>query len=94
MRRLFLTVVTILAVLTTVSLALAPGGQSEIPWYTIAGGGTTVSQGGDFGLSGVAGQPVAGPSSGGIYALSGGIWKAKTAPDGGISPVYLPLIRR
>ena len=94
MRRLLLILVTILAIGTTVSLAVGPGDQPEIRWYTIAGGGTSASQEGDWSLAGTAGQPVAGQSSGGIYGLHGGFWTGKSVPDGGLNPVYLPLIRK
>ena len=94
MRRLFLIVAVIVTVATTVSLALAQSGPLEIPWYTIDGGGTTASSGGDFALSGTVGQPDAGISSGGIYAAHGGFWGVAPMPDIEISTVYLPLIRK
>lgn len=92
MRHLFLTVAVILTVATTVSLALAPSGPLEIPWYTIDGGGTTASPGGGFALSGTVGQADAGISSGGIYAMRGGFWGVAPALDTEVSTVYLPMI--
>jgi hypothetical protein len=94
MRRLFLTVAVILTVAITVSLGLAQSGPLEIPWYTIDGGGTTASSGGDFVLSGTVGQPDASVSSGGIYAVRGGFWGVASVPDIEVSTVYLPLIRK
>ncbi len=96
MRRLFLIVAVILTTVTTVSLALAQSGQLEIPWHTIDGGGTTASYGGEFVLSGTMGQPEAGISSGGIYAVHGGFWGVHpaSAPLPRDYRVYLPLIQR
>jgi hypothetical protein len=45
----------------------------SIPWWTVDNGGGT-SQGGPFVLSGTAGQPDAGSSSGGSYIVKGGFW--------------------
>ena len=55
---------------------------TDIPWYTIDGGGD-VSSGGAFTVTGTAGQPdatAAGASTGGDYTLAGGFW-----------PVILPV---
>ncbi len=50
-----------------------------IDWYTIDGGGGTVS-GGGFTLSGTIGQPDAGaPLTGGNFTLQGGFWALPTA---------------
>ncbi len=49
------------------------GGDYEISWSTIDGGGGR-SSGGDFALVGTIGQPDAGDMSGGDYELSGGFW--------------------
>jgi acyl dehydratase len=96
MRRLFLSIALLLTVVTTASVALAQSGPLEIPWYTIDGGGTTASSGGDFVLAGTAGQADAGISSGGIYTVQGGFWGVRfTVPlPPGDYQVYLPLIRR
>lgn len=94
MRRLFLTVAVILTVVTTVPLALAQSGPLDIPWYTIDGGGTTASSGGDFVLSGTVGQPDAGVLSGGIYIVRGGFRGVAPVPDTKVSTVYLPLIQK
>lgn len=94
MRRLFLTVAVILTVAITASLALAQSGPLGIPWYTIDGGGTTASSGGDFVLSGSVGQPDASVLSGGIYIVRGGFWGVAPVPDTEVSSVYLPLVRK
>ncbi len=65
----------LLALATAPSLAF---GQFAINWYSIDGGGGT-SSGGGFTLTGVIGQPDAGPTmSGGQFQLSGGFLPAFT----------------
>jgi hypothetical protein len=96
MRRLLLATVVILATVITVSVVLAQSGPWEILWHTIDGGGTRASSGGEFALSSTLGQPDAGTSSGGIYAVRGGFWEVRSAlplPSSD-NEVYLPLIRR
>ena len=51
----------------------ALGGQYEISWSTIDGGGGQ-SSGGPYTLTGTIGQPDAAWSSGGDYELLGGFW--------------------
>ncbi len=58
----------------------AASGGFELSWFTVDGGGGT-SSGGDFVLSGTAGQPDAGDLAGGDFVLSGGFWQP--APSGG-----------
>ncbi len=55
--------------------ASGAGGDFELNWFTVDGGGGT-SSGGDFTLRGTAGQPDAGDSVGGDFALAGGYWQA------------------
>lgn len=45
----------------------------------IAGGGVTISRGGNFTLSGTFGQPAAGTLRGGNFVLAGGFWGAAVA---------------
>jgi len=60
--------------LLLLSSALAQsGGDYELTWSTIDGGGGR-STGGDYVLVGTIGQPDAGEMSGGDYTLSGGFW--------------------
>jgi hypothetical protein len=51
---------------------LAPAQLSD-DWFSVDGGGGT-SGGGQFTLSGTAGQPDAGDMTGGGYTLHGGFW--------------------
>ncbi|SRR5690606_10873288 len=100
MRKKAIIFVTVLALLLTIGLALvdvpaAPAGTMSIPWWTVDGGGRT-SRGGQFALSGTAGQPDAAVMSGGSYTLHGGFWNPTT---GGISGEvgyehFLPLMER
>ena len=62
----------------------------DLTWSTVDGGGYTFSTGGGYTLGGTAGQPDAGPLSGGGYTLKGGFWPAATIPY----RVYLPLVLR
>ncbi len=70
----------------TVIVAVAPagvlamsGGDYEISWSTIDGGGGR-STGGDYALTGTIGQPDAGEMSGGDYKLAGGFWPGGPIP--------------
>lgn len=96
MSRVLLIVALILASATMMSMTWAQEGPLDISWYTIDGGGTTASSGGDFTLGGTTGQADAGISSGGIYAVRGGFWGLRSAvplpPEN--HQIYLPLIRR
>ncbi len=67
-----LVVFCLLTFLTSLTIAMS-GGDYEISWSTIDGGGGR-SIGGDFALVGTIGQPDAGEMSGGDYDLSGGFW--------------------
>ena len=75
----------------------APGpagsGPYTLSWYTISGGGTTESAGGDFTLGGTTGQPDAGLLAGGGYRLGGGFWGGGALSDGS-AVLYLPLLVR
>ena len=53
------------------------GGQFDLSWSTIDGGGGT-SSGGQFQLSGTIGQPDAGVLAGGQFKLEGGFWSSLT----------------
>ena len=53
------------------------GGQFDLSWSTIDGGGGT-SSGGPFELSGTIGQPDAGVLAGGNFKLEGGFWSGIT----------------
>ncbi len=72
-----------LSLLCLASLCLAgrtsaqSGGQFDLSWSTIDGGGG-VSSGGQFQLSGTVGQPDAGTLAGGTFKLEGGFWSGIT----------------
>ncbi len=85
-------VLVTLALLLVVSTALAQtGGDYDLYWSTIDGGGGE-SHGGGYSLMGTAGQPDAGAAlSGGAYTLVGGFWPG--AAEAG-APIYLPFILR
>ncbi len=63
----------------------------DLAWYTIAGGGATVSTGGSYSLGGSIGQPDAGTLSGGSYTLKSGFWSGASIANYNI---YLPLVMR
>ncbi len=61
----------------TGAAALAPlaGGDFDLSWHTIDGGGGGSSTGGGFELAGTVGQHDAGQTmTGGKFALTGGFW--------------------
>jgi hypothetical protein len=60
-------------ILSSLPAQAQSGGDYDLSWSTIDGGGGT-SSGGDFVLSGTIGQPDAGTMSGGDYVLKGGFW--------------------
>ncbi len=70
------------ALVGTAALAYI-GGEFDLSWYTIDGGGGAESTGGDFALAGTIGQPDAGAMTGGDFELAGGFWAAPAAGAGG-----------
>jgi len=62
-----------MCVLTALPTLAQTGGQYEIDWSTIDGGGGR-SSGGTYVLTGTIGQPDAAYSAGGQYELLGGFW--------------------
>jgi len=74
------------------AVSMAPDGGYDLSWWTVDGGGGTLSDGASgYTLSGTACQPDAATWQGDGYALAGGFW-------GGTLPVayavYLPLVLR
>jgi hypothetical protein len=63
------------------------GGQYDLSWTTIDGGGITLATGGDYELGGTIGQEDTGATAGGAYSLNGGFWVPQSA-------TYLPTILR
>lgn len=92
MRRktIFLLVGLLLAVSVTVVLADSLAETFEIPWWSVAGSGT--SQGGAYSLSGSTGQANTGSASGGNYTLIGGFWSITQQESNRY--LYLPLVNR
>lgn len=83
-RRRFRAVVIAAALLATIPPAPAStpeDGGYVIERHAIHSGGTSRASGGDYELSGTAGQPAPGPSSGGGYTLEAGfIWPLRDVP--------------
>lgn len=73
---LFLPILLLLG-LTTATIAQS-GGDLDLSWATIDGGGG-MSDGGDFALRGTVGQPDAGRLSGSGFSVQGGFWQCQTA---------------
>ena len=73
----------------------SPAGGLSIPWWTVDGGGGT-SKGGQFALSGTAGQPDAAAMSGGPYTLGSGFWNGRVnGVSGGLGTnLYVPFVGR
>jgi len=87
--------VLLLLVSSTLIALAQSGGGYDLSWWTVDGGGGTVSESG-YTLTGTAGQPDAGAAlSGGSYTLYGGFWPGAgsgAAPGG--HKLYLPLVMR
>jgi len=87
----------VVGLLIAAAVALADG-PFDLSWYTIDGGGITLSTGGPFTLGGTIGQPDAGTMSGGSFTLDGGFWGSgdgitavgddPTRPEGTVPLVY------
>ena len=72
--------------------ALAPfgGGDFDLSWHTIDGGGGSSSTGGGFELAGTIGQHDAGPAmTGGTFTLLGGFWPGAGSAPGAPCPADL-----
>jgi hypothetical protein len=86
-------VLVAIALLLAVSIALAQNGDYDLSWFTVDGGGGSVSNGGSgYTLMGTAGQPDAGELFNGSYTLSGGFWQGEAAAAEEHIKIYLPLI--
>ncbi len=79
-----------LLLLPTAVILAQSGGDYNLEWNTVDGGGYTFSSGGDYSLGGTIGQPDAGAMSGGDYVLLGGFWGGGTVRY----TLYLPLVLR
>ena len=58
------------------------GGDFDLSWFTIDGGGGAESTGGEFALAGSIGQPEAGGMAGGSFELTGGFWSLPPTSNG------------
>ena len=76
-KRVLVLLVLLLLCATIASALVAAPAALSVPWWTVDGGGST-SKGGQFALSGTAGQPDAGLMAGGPYSLYGGFWNPET----------------
>jgi len=81
-----------LLLVAVVPLALAQIGY-DLSWWTVDGGGATLSSGGGYRLGGTIGQPDAGVLAGGGYTLAGGFWRGGALSPAGQS-IYLPIVMR
>lgn len=81
-----------LLLVAVVPLALAQTGY-DLSWWTVDGGGATLSAGEGYRLSGTAGQPDAGMLEGGGYTLGGGFWRGGQV-SGQFYWVHLPVVLR
>ncbi len=89
---------TPLLVLLAILLALifarpisAGGPGYTLDWWTVDGGGDSVSDGSGYTLADAIGQPEATVWQGGGYSLTGGFW-GRAASAGGGNLVYLPIV--
>ena len=68
------------------------GGEYDLTWSTVDGGGYSFSLGGGYALGGTMGQPDAGALTGGTYTLGGGFWGGGALAGG--YEIFLPLVFR
>jgi len=69
------------------------GGDYDLSWSSVDGGGYTFSSGGAYAIGGSIGQPDAGLLTGGDYTLGGGFWGGGALAHG-TNSIYLPLVLR
>ena len=87
-----LALATVLAPLASTPAMSQSGGDYDLSWSSIDGGGTIRAAGGSYNLGGTIGQPDAGLVSGGVYSVGGGFWRGgKLVME---HTVYLPLVVR
>jgi hypothetical protein len=89
MRRTAWCVLIILSLFVVSTVAAQSGGDYDLSWSAIDGGGGT-SSGGPYTMNGTIGQPDAGVMLGGDYTLDGGISPGETV----IYRVFLPIVIR
>ena len=74
--------------LATSSMVAQTGGEYDLTWWTVDGGGGR-SSGGEYTLWSTAGQADAGAQSGGEYTLSGGFWAGAAKQE---HATYVPVV--
>jgi hypothetical protein len=90
-KRLLIGLVALLLLSAAAPAALAAQGLHLDRWTVDGGGGNSQSSGGQYTLSGAAGQAEAGgPAEGGSYSLQSGFWTDGEARY----TVYLPTVVR
>lgn len=87
-----LLLLTFLLLAATTALTQS-GGEVDLSWNTVDGGGYTFSDGGGYSLGGTIGQVDAGMLSGGGYTLGGGFWGGGEV-EAHESRICLPLVMR
>lgn len=91
MKKIVLGIIFISIFLLITISAIAQTGY-EIDWYSSDGGGT-VSNGGEYSISGIAGQPDAGYVESGNYSIAGGFFSGSALTSTEIF-IFLPLLTR
>ena len=81
-RKLMMRSVAAVLILAGAGFATYFGGDFDLSWYTIDGGGGE-SSGARFAVAGTIGQPDAGVMAGGDFSLSGGFRAAPAGSGGG-----------
>jgi len=81
MRLRYLIPALVILLLSTTLATAQSGGDYDLTWSTIDGGGQMWSSGGSYTLGGNMGQPDAGvPHTGGDFSLQGGFWHPVCRP--------------
>jgi hypothetical protein len=90
-----LKILFILAVLLLLVSTAGAQGTHYLSWWSVDGGGATLSQGGSYLLSGTIGQPDSGELSSASYTLDGGVWRGgEVLEPQPIYTIYLPMVAR
>jgi hypothetical protein len=103
-KRILTGVVAILALLTAAFAGVARSGEEPLPaysdsgsydlsWWSVDGGGETLSSGGSYTLGATIGSPDAGVLAGGGYTVGGGFWGGGEVAKEEYA-LYLPLVLR
>ena len=92
-KTLLLILMLLMAVASTATVYAQTGGDYDLSWWTVDGGGGQLS-GDGYTLTGTIGQPDAANISGDDYTLSGGFWSRFTEWLLDSIEIYLPLIVR